>query len=109
MLKDTYNTTTITTFSMLYRKIFKCSLSNHKSLKKYGEKITNARNKFKELGIPVPGLRVTCAFLNSLDPSYKAWNNMFLAAYAKNLTTKVESKVVMIVPTMEKVLKLLID
>ncbi|MCJ1428807.1 hypothetical protein MMC29_006718 [Sticta canariensis] len=109
LLKATYNTTTITTFSMLYRKIFKCSLSNHKSLKEYGEEVTNARNKLKELGIPIPELGVTCAFLDGLDPSYQAWKDMFLGGYAKNPTTTENGKVVMIVPTIEEVLKLLID
>ena len=109
LLKATYNTTTITTFSMLYRKIFKCSLSNHKSLKEYGEEVTNARNKLKGLGIPIPELGVTCAFLDGLDPSYQAWKDMFLGGYAKNPTTTENGKVVMIVPTIEEVLKLLID
>lgn len=109
LLKATYNTTTITTFSMLYRKVFKCSLSNHKSLKEYGEEVTNARNKLKELGIPIPELGVTCAFLDGLDPSYQAWKDMFLGGYGKNPTTTENGKVVMIVPTIEQVLKLLID
>ena len=94
---------------MLYRKIFKCSLSNHKSLKEYGEEVTNARNKLKELGIPIPELGVTCAFLDGLDPSYQAWKDMFLGGYAQNPTTIENGKEVMIVPTIEEILKLLID
>ena len=109
LLKATYNTTTISTFSMLYRKIFKCSLSNHKSLKEYGKKVINAKNKLKELGIPIPELGITCAFLDGLDASYQAWKDMFLGGYAQNPTTIKNGKEVMIVPTIEEILKLLID
>lgn len=37
ILKEAYNTTTIVTLGILYRRIFQCSLSNHKSLREYGE------------------------------------------------------------------------
>ena len=109
VLKDMYNITTISTFGTLYRQIFRCSLSDHKSLKKYGEEVTNARNKLKELGIPLPELAVTCAFLDGLDGSYKNWKEQFLGRYSEN-PTKVEKGVkVMIVPTIEDVMSQLLD
>lgn len=109
-LKSMYNTTTITTYSSLYRRINRCSISNHKTLKEYGEEVTKARNNLKELKRPVDELHVTCAFLDGLDSSYQAWKDMYLASYAKNLTGTAEGvEGVMIVPTIEEVLKLLID
>ena len=72
VLKNAYNTTTITTYRPLYRQIFQCNIANHESLKEYGEEIANARNKLKELKRPLDELAVTCAFLNGLDPSYQA-------------------------------------
>ncbi|MCJ1427119.1 hypothetical protein MMC29_005022 [Sticta canariensis] len=109
VLKDMYNTTTISTFGTLYRQIFKCSLSDHKSLKKYGEEVTNARNKLIELGIPLPELAVTCAFLDGLDSSYKNWKEQFLGRYAEN-PTKMEKEIkTMIVPTIKDVMSQLID
>lgn len=108
-LKNTYNTTTITTFSTEYRRINRCNIANHKSLKKYGEKVTSARNKLKELKRPVDELHVTCAFLDGLDLSYQSWKDMFLGGYAKNPTNTVQRVATMLVPTIKKVLKLLID
>ncbi|MCJ1270664.1 hypothetical protein MMC22_010561 [Lobaria immixta] len=91
VLKNAYNTTTITIYSTLYRQIFQCNIANHKSLKEYDE------------------LAVTCAFLNGLDASYQAWKDMFLGGYAKNPTTVQNGQEVMVVPTLEEILKLLID
>lgn len=108
-LKNAFNKTTITTFSTLYRKVFECKLSNHKSLKKYGEEVATARNKLKELGQPMDDLEVTCAFLNGLDSFYQAWKDMYLGAYAKNPTKVVEGTETMIVSTIEEVIQLLID
>ncbi|MCJ1271778.1 hypothetical protein MMC22_011683 [Lobaria immixta] len=109
VLKNAYNTTTITTYSRLYRQIFQCNITNHKSLKEYGEEIANARNKLKELKRPLDELAVTCAFLNGLNASYQAWKDMFLGGYAKNPTTVQNGQEVMVVPTLEEILKLLID
>lgn len=58
VLKEAFNTITIATFSMLYRRIFSCHISNHKSLKEYGEEVANARNKLKELNEPLDELAV---------------------------------------------------
>lgn len=108
-LKRMYSTTTTTTYSTLYRRIFKCSLSNHKSLKDYGQEVANARNKLIELGMPMSELEVSCAFLDGLDTSYQAWKDVFLGIYAKNPTKIDNGKEVLIVPTIEEVLDLLID
>ena len=109
VLKDMYNITTISTFGTLYRQIFRCTLSDHKSLKKYGEEVTKAKNKLIELGIPLPELAVTCAFLDGLDGSYKNWKEQFLGRYAEN-PTKVEKGVkVIVVPTIEDVMSQSLD
>ena len=109
VLKDMYNATTISTLGTLYRQIFKCNLSDHKSLKKYGEEVTNARNKLIELGIPLPELVVTCAFLDGLDGSYKNWKEQFLGRYAENPTRMEKGVRVIIVPTIEDVMSQLVD
>lgn len=67
ILKEAYNTTTIVTLGILYRRIFQCSLSNHKPLREYGEEVASARNKLKELGEPLDEFAVSSAFLNGLD------------------------------------------
>ncbi|MCJ1429180.1 hypothetical protein MMC29_007093 [Sticta canariensis] len=108
-LKDMCNTTTIFTFGKLYRQIFKCSFSDHKSLKKYREEVTNARNKLIELGISLPELAVICAFLDGLDGSYKNWKEEFLGRYAVNPTKMEKGIKTMIVPTIEDVMSQLID
>lgn len=106
-LKDEYNTTTITTYSTLYRLISKCHISNHKSLKKYGEVVSKARNKLKGLNEPMPEVMVTCCFLDRLDASYSVWKDMFLRGYAQNPTKTTDGKIM--VRTIEGILKELID
>lgn len=108
-LKSTYNKTTITTFFALYRRINRCSLSNHKSLKEYGDEVAIARNKLKALKRPVDELQVTCAFLDGLDSSYQVWKDMFLSSYATNPTKTENGVEVLIVPTIEEIVQLLID
>ena len=108
-LKSIYNTTTITIFNTEYRRINRCSIRNHKSLKKYSKEVTNARNKLKELKRPVDKLHVTCAFLDGLDSFYLAWKDMFLRGYARNSTSTVQGVTTMLVLTIEEILKLLID
>lgn len=108
ILKEAYNTTTIVTLGILYRRIFQCSLTNHKSLREYGEEVASARNKLKELGEPLDELVVSSAFLNGLDASYQAWKHMFYGGYAKNPTKEVNGRKVLIKPTTEEIL-LLID
>ena len=92
ILKEAYNTTTIVTLGILYRRIFQCSLSNHKSLREYGEEVASARNKLKELGEPLDEFAVSSAFLNGLDASYQAWKDIFYGGYAKNPTKEVNGK-----------------
>jgi hypothetical protein len=55
----------------MYRRVFKCSLFNHKSIQEYGDEVINARNKLIELERPIDELVVTCAFLDGLDESYQ--------------------------------------
>ena len=109
VLKNTYKTTTITTHSTLYRQIFQCNIADHRSLKEYGEEIANARKELKELKRPLDELAVTCAFLNGLDASYQAWEDMVLGGDAKNPTAIQTGQDVMVVPTLEEILMLLID
>ncbi|MCJ1469247.1 hypothetical protein MMC07_007880 [Pseudocyphellaria aurata] len=108
-LKNTYKTTTITAYSTEYRQIHRCSITNHASLKEYGEEVISARNKLRALKRPADELSVTCAFLDGLDSSYQAWKDMFLGVYAKTPINTVQGVATMLVPTIEEVLKLLID
>jgi hypothetical protein len=71
ILKAEYNKISISSYALLYRRIFRCSLANHKSLQEYADEIINARNKLTDLGRPLDELAVTCAFLNELDSSYQ--------------------------------------
>ncbi|MCJ1470081.1 hypothetical protein MMC07_008726 [Pseudocyphellaria aurata] len=109
VLKDAFNKATITTFSTLYRRVFECKLSDHRSVKEYGEEVATARNKLKELGRPLDELAITCVFLNGLDPSYQAWKDMYLGEYAKNPTHLANGVQTMTIPTIEEVIQLLID
>ena len=106
LLKAEYDGQTLVTFSVLYRKILRCNISNHKSLKEYGEEVTKARNKLVELGEPLPEMFVSCAFLDGLDSSYNAWKDMFFSSYSEAMKDK-DGK--MVQPTVEEILKLLID
>ena len=71
ILKNEYNKISISTFAQLYRRIFRCSLSNHKSLREFGDEICDARNKLIELSRTVNELAVTCAFLDKLDSLFQ--------------------------------------
>jgi hypothetical protein len=71
ILENEYNKISISTFSQMYRRVFKCSLFNQKSIQEYDDEVINARNKLIELGRPIDELAVTCAFLNGLDGSYQ--------------------------------------
>jgi hypothetical protein len=70
LLKAEYNTLTLTTFSILYRKIFRCSLANYKTLREYFDDVVRARNKLKELSDLVSEMIITKCFLDGLDSSY---------------------------------------
>lgn len=80
--------------------------SNHKSLKEYGEKVTKARNKLVKLGELLPDMFVTCSFLDGLDSSYNAWKDIYFSSFSKNMKDE-DGK--MLQPTVEEILKLLID
>lgn len=106
LLKAEYDGQTLVTFSILYRKISRCNISNHKSLKEYGEEVTKAWDKLVELGEPLPEMFVTCSFLDGLDSSYNAWKDMYFSSYNKTMKDKDGN---MVQPTVEEILKLLID
>lgn len=91
LLKTEYNTPSIITFSTLYRKIFRCTLANHKGIREYGDEIARARNKLKELGYPVNELAVTCCFLDGLDSSFQNWKDMYLAESQKQQSVALSS------------------
>lgn len=93
----------------LYPRINRCSLSNHKSLKEYGEEVAIARNKLRALKRPMDELQVTCVFLDGLDSSYQVWKDTFLGGYARNPTKTENGVEILIVPTIEEILQLLID
>ncbi len=76
ILENEYNKISISTFAQMYRRVFKCSLFNHKSVQKYDDEIINARNKLIELKRLLDELIVTCVFLNELDESYQEWKDM---------------------------------
>jgi hypothetical protein len=84
LLKVEYNTLTLTTFSILYRKIFRCSLANHKTLRDYFDEVVRARNKLKELGDPISEMAITSCFLDGLDHSYDDWKNVYMATNARS-------------------------
>jgi hypothetical protein len=71
ILENEYNKISINIFSQMYKRIFKCSLFNHKSIQKYDDEIINARNKFIQLRRSIDELTITCIFLNELDESYQ--------------------------------------
>ena len=106
MLKAEYDGQTFVTFSVLYRKISQCNISNHKFLKEYGEEETKARNKLVELGEPLPKIFVSYAFLDGLDSSYNTWKNMYFSSYSKIMKDK-DGKIIK--QTVEEILKLLVN
>ncbi len=78
ILENEYNKISISTFSQMYRRVFKCSLFNHKSIQEYDDEIINARNKLIELKRSIDELTITCVFLNGLDESYQEWKDMWI-------------------------------
>ncbi len=78
ILENEYNKISISTFSQMYKRVFRCSLFNHKSIQKYDDEIINTRNKLIELRRFIDELTITCAFLNELDGSYQEWKNMWI-------------------------------
>jgi hypothetical protein len=53
ILENEYNKISISTYAQMYRRLFKCSLFNHKTIQKYDDEIINARNKLAELKRPI--------------------------------------------------------
>ena len=106
LLKAEYNGQTLVIFSVYYRKISRYNISNHKFLKEYSEKVTKAQNKLVELGELLPEMFISYTFLDWLDSSYNAWKDMFFSSYNKAMKDK-NGK--MVQPTIEEILKLLID
>jgi hypothetical protein len=78
ILENKYNKISISTFSQMYKRIFKCSLFNHKSIQKYDDEIINVRNKLIKLERFIDELTITCVFLNELDDSYQKWRNIWI-------------------------------
>ncbi len=78
ILENEYNKISINTFSQIHKRVFKCSLFNHKSIQKYDNEIIIARNKFIELERFIDKLTIMCVFLNKLDNSYQEWKNMWI-------------------------------
>jgi hypothetical protein len=76
ILENEYKKISISTYAQMYRRLFRCSLFNHKTIQKYGDEIINVRNKLAELRRSIDELAVTCAFLNDLDESYHECKNM---------------------------------
>ena len=59
-----------------------------------------------DIGNPLPELAVICAFLDELDTLYQAWKIIYLGGCSRNGGDRNEK---MIVPSIEEMLKLLID
>ncbi len=78
LLKAEYNTLILITFSILYRKIFRCFLVNHKSLREYFDDVVRARNKLKELDDLISKMIVINCFLDELNSSYNDWKNVYM-------------------------------
>jgi hypothetical protein len=62
----------------LYKKIFRCSLINHKSLREYFDDVVRARNKLKEFDDLISKMIVINCFLNELNNSYNDWKNVYM-------------------------------
>ncbi len=78
IFENEYNKISISIFSQMYKRVFKCSLFNHESVQKYYDEIINVRNKFIELRRFIDELTITCVFLNELDDSYQAWKDIWI-------------------------------
>ena len=114
VLKKEYNSQTITTFSQLYRKIDRCSITNHKSLKEYYDEFIKTRNKLQQLGHPIDTLHLVCAFLGGLDESYQGWKDQLFSYYISNATQTVvtstgQTQTVMNIPIIEEIIKQLMN
>ncbi len=106
LLKAEYDGQTLVIFSGPYRKILRCNISDHKSLKEYTEEVTKVQNKIVELVELLAEMLVSYVFLDGLDSLYNAWKDMYFSSYSKIRKDK-NRKIVQ--PTVEETLKLLID
>ncbi len=104
ILENEYNKIFISTFSQMYRRVFKCSLFNHKTIQEYDDEIINARNKLIELERSIDELTITCVFLNDLDESYHEWKDMWINA--QNIYTKNNRKDLAVLKIEEILIKL---
>jgi hypothetical protein len=83
LLKAEYNTLILITFSILYKKIFRCSLVNRKSLREYFDDVVRARNKLRELNDLISKMIVISCFLDELNSSYNDWKNVYMIINAR--------------------------
>jgi hypothetical protein len=75
ILKNEYNKISISTFATHYRRIFRCSLINHKSIREYDDEICDAtsRNESSSTWIDWVGFRFSV--WNRLKPKAKNPNH----------------------------------
>ncbi|MCJ1271672.1 hypothetical protein MMC22_011577 [Lobaria immixta] len=113
LLKEKYNTQTITMFSQLFRRIHKCSLANHKSMKEYEDEFIQTWNKLQQLNQPLSPLQLVCAFLDGLDECYQSWKNQLVSQYISKPTRQIVDKgqtvFIMNIPDIEEIIKQLRD
>ncbi len=83
LLKAEYNTLILIQFSILYRKIFRCILINHKSLREYFDDVVRAKNKLRELDDLISEMTVISCFLDELNSSYNEWKNVYMIINAR--------------------------
>ncbi len=104
ILENEYNKIFISTFSQMYRRVFKCSLFNHKTIQEYDDEIINVCNKLIELDRSIDELAVICAFLNELNESYQKWKDMWINS--QNTYTKKNRKDLAVLKIEEILIKL---
>jgi hypothetical protein len=115
LLKAEYNTLILITFSILYRKIFRCFLISHKSLREYFDDVLRTRNKLRELDDLISKIIVISCFLNELNSSYNDWKNVYIIINARfafvliTIRDKDDKISFFIDLTVEDVMKQLID
>ncbi len=78
LLKAEYNTLILITFNILYRKIFRCFLISHKSLREYFDDVVRVKNKLRELDDLISKMIVISCFLNELNSLYNDWENVYM-------------------------------
>lgn len=85
-LKAQYTKLSITIFITLYKRVHRCSLANHKTIKEYDDEVSYASNKILELGEKISLMQISLAFLDGLDSFYDTWKNMLLSQYSSKST-----------------------